>query len=472
MLIPVGAVCGALIFGAMFVLGACLTFWTVGSGEMTNAFTYGGNTMTSYPLNIFGPWLRRTLAFVIPLAFVDVLPRPLPARQARPARVPARLPAARSRRRARVRDDRRVRVALLRPALPEHGLVIRVDGVSKTFTVWRRAGPHAARPSVVHAVDDVSFSVDAGEMVGYVGPNGAGKTTTIKMLTGVLVPSDGDVEVSGLVPHRDRVTLARRIGVVFGQRSLLWWDLPLADSFDLLRHIYRVDATQHRARLDECIELLQLGEFLHTPVRQLSLGQRMRGELTAALLHEPELLFLDEPTIGLDVVSKERVREFLADLNARHNTTVLLTTHDLDDIERLCSRLLIIDHGHVIYDGGLDALRDKYGQERTLVVDLAETAAPITIAAAEVVKVDGPRQWLRFRRDDRDRRRAHRRGRGALSPARPHPRGAGHRGHRPPHLRRGNVTAAAPTAQRTSPRRPSGRSAELRRTPRRRRRPL
>jgi ABC-2 type transport system ATP-binding protein len=278
--------------------------------------------------------------------------------------------------------------------------VIRVDDVSKTFTVWRRAGRVRRHRHVVHAVEHVSFSVDAGEMVGYVGPNGAGKSTTIKMLTGVLVPSAGDVQVSGLVPSRERVALARRIGVVFGQRSLLWWDLPLRDSFHLLRHIYRVDAARHRARFEECIELLQLDEFLTTPVRQLSLGQRMRGELTAALLHDPELLFLDEPTVGLDVVSKDRVRTFLADLNRRHGTTVLLTTHDLDDIERLCSRLLIIDHGHVIYDGGLDALRDKYGQERTLVVDLAQAMAPIDARDAVVVKVDGPRQWVRFRRDD------------------------------------------------------------------------
>jgi ABC-2 type transport system ATP-binding protein len=277
--------------------------------------------------------------------------------------------------------------------------VIRVEGVSKNFAVWRRAGRVRRTRALVHAVDDVSFAVDAGEMVGYVGPNGAGKSTTIKMLTGVLVPTAGDLHVAGLVPHKQRVDLARRIGVVFGQRSLLWWDLPLADSFELLRHIYRVDAAEHRARLDECTALLQLDEFLTTPVRQLSLGQRMRGELTAALLHGPELLFLDEPTVGLDVVSKERVREFLADLNARRGTTVMLTTHDLDDIERLCRRLLIIDHGHVIYDGGLDALRDKYGQERTLVVDLAAPAAAITVDDAEVVKIDGPRQWLRFRRE-------------------------------------------------------------------------
>ena len=222
---------------------------------------------------------------------------------------------------------------------------------------------------------------------------------------------------------------------MFGQRSLLWWDLPLADSFDLLRHVYKVDSRAHRDRLDECVELLQLDEFINTPVRQLSLGQRMRGELTAALLHNPELLFLDEPTVGLDVVSKDRVRTFLADLNARHGTTVLLTTHDLDDIERLCSRLLIIDHGHVIYDGGLDALRDKYGTERTLVVDLAESAAPIAVAAAEVVKVDGPRQWLRFRRDDTTAAELIADIAARYLAPRPHPRGARDRGHRPPDLR-------------------------------------
>jgi ABC-2 type transport system ATP-binding protein len=278
--------------------------------------------------------------------------------------------------------------------------VIHADDLSKSFAVWRRNGRVRRARHTVHAVEHVSFDVAPGELCGYVGPNGAGKSTTIKMLTGVLVPTAGDVEVCGLVPSRQRVELARRIGVVFGQRSLLWWDLPLGDSFELLRHIYKVDAHAHHERLDECIELLQLDEFITTPVRQLSLGQRMRGEMTAALLHGPELLFLDEPTVGLDVVSKEGVRRFLADLNARHGTTVLLTTHDLDDIERLCSRLLIIDHGRVIYDGGLDALRDKYGRERTLVVDLAAPATAIAVDDAEVVKIDGPRQWLRFRRED------------------------------------------------------------------------
>jgi len=252
---------------------------------------------------------------------------------------------------------------------------------------------------VVRAVEGVSFAIEPGEMLGYVGPNGAGKSTTIKMCTGVLVPSNGSVRVCGLEPSRQRVELARRIGVVFGQRSLLWWDLPLADSFELLRHLYKVDAKRHAERLAECTELLELEPFLPTPVRQLSLGQRMRGELTAALLHHPEVLFLDEPTIGLDVVSKEKVRAFLADLNARHRTTVVLTTHDIDDIERLCSRLLIIDHGHVIYDGGLESLRERYGRQRTLVVDLVEPSAPIAVPGADVVRVDGPRQWLRFLRD-------------------------------------------------------------------------
>jgi ABC-2 type transport system ATP-binding protein len=277
--------------------------------------------------------------------------------------------------------------------------VVALDGVEKTFVRRRRRGALRRTRDTVHAVENVSFAIAPGEMVGYVGPNGAGKSTTIKMCTGVLVPSRGSVHVCGLVPSRQRVALAHRIGVVFGQRSLLWWDLPLADSFELLRHLYKVEAGAHHERLAECTELLDLKPFADTPVRQLSLGQRMRGELTAALLHRPEVLFLDEPTIGLDVVSKETVRAFLADLNARHGTTVVLTTHDLDDIERLCSRLLIVDHGRVIYDGGLQTLRDRFGRQRTLVVDLAEPGDPIEVDGAEVVQVDGPRQWLRFSRD-------------------------------------------------------------------------
>ena len=276
--------------------------------------------------------------------------------------------------------------------------MIEVDGLAKRFDV--REGRFRRRRRTVEAVRGISFGVERGELLGYLGPNGAGKSTTVKMLTGILVPSAGKIRVAGLDPSRQRIELARRIGVVFGQRSQLWWDLPLADSFELLRHIYRVPAERHRASLDRFAQELDLGPFLATPVRQLSLGQRMRGELTAALLHEPDIVFLDEPTIGLDVVARAAVRQFLADVNRERGVTVLLTTHDLADIERLCSRLLIIDHGHVIWDGGLDELKRRHGPERTLVVDLEEPAPPLEVPGARVVRVEGPRQWLVFRRDE------------------------------------------------------------------------
>jgi ABC-2 type transport system ATP-binding protein len=276
---------------------------------------------------------------------------------------------------------------------------IEVEGVEKRFTQRVKRGRVRRERRTVRAVDGVSFEIDAGSLVGYVGPNGAGKSTTVKMLTGILVPTAGRISVVGLNPSRQRIQLARRIGVVFGQRVQLWWDLPLHDSFELLRHIYRVPFDRWRANLDTFTELLELAPFLETPVRQLSLGQRMRGELTASMLHDPEILFLDEPTIGLDIVAKARVREFLASVNRERGVTVLLTTHDLSDIERLCRRLLIIDHGRVIYDGGLDSLIERYGEERTLIVDLEEPAEPLEVAGARVVRVEGPRQWLRFRRD-------------------------------------------------------------------------
>jgi len=278
--------------------------------------------------------------------------------------------------------------------------VIEVVGVEKSFVVRAKTGRLRRERREVAAVDGISFSIERGTIVGYLGPNGAGKSTTVKMLTGILVPSGGQIRVAGLDPSRQRIELARRIGVVFGQRSQLWWDLPLRDSFDLLRHIYRVPAERHRANLERFTEILALDAFLGTPVRQLSLGQRMRGELTAALLHDPEVVFLDEPTIGLDVVAKAAVREFLAEVNRARGVTVLLTTHDLADIERLCSRLLIIDHGRLIWDGGLDELKRRYGQERTLVIDLEEPAPPLEVPGARVTKVDGPRQWLAFRRDE------------------------------------------------------------------------
>ena len=279
-------------------------------------------------------------------------------------------------------------------------VLIAVEGLEKRFTVRRKRGRFRRERREIAAVDGIGFTIESGTLVGYLGPNGAGKSTTVKMLTGILVPSGGRIRVAGLDPSRQRVELARRIGVVFGQRSQLWWDLPLRDSFDLLRHIYRVPAERHRQNLERFTEVLALGPFLETPVRQLSLGQRMRGELTAALLHDPEIVFLDEPTIGLDVVAKAAVREFLADVNRERGVTVLLTTHDLADIERLCTRLLIIDHGHLIWDGGIDRLKREYGQERTLVVDLEEPAPPLQVDRTRVVGVEGPRQWLAFRRDE------------------------------------------------------------------------
>jgi ABC-2 type transport system ATP-binding protein len=273
--------------------------------------------------------------------------------------------------------------------------MIEVDGLAKHFVV--RRGRVRRERRVVEAVRGISFRVERGELLGYLGPNGAGKSTTVKMLTGILVPSAGHVRVAGLEPSRQRIQLARRIGAMFGQRVQLWWDLPLRDSFELLRHIYRVPEERYRASLARFREVLDLDPFLDTPVRQLSLGQRIRGELTAAMLHGPELLFLDEPTIGLDVVARQRVREFLQELNRDDGVTILLTTHDLGDIERLCSRLLVIDHGSLIWDGGIDDLKARYGGERTLVVDLEEPGPPLQVDGARVERVDGPRQWLRFR---------------------------------------------------------------------------
>jgi ABC-2 type transport system ATP-binding protein len=271
--------------------------------------------------------------------------------------------------------------------------MIELDRVSREFSVksgWRRTR------RVVRAVDDLSFEVAAGEIVGYIGPNGAGKSTTIKMLTGILVPSGGEIRVAGIDPSRHRLKLAKRIGVVFGQRTTLWWDLPLKDSFAVLRKLYDVPKQRHAENLEMFVELLELRDLLDIPVRQLSLGQRMRGDIAAALLHDPDIVYLDEPTIGLDIVSKAKLREFLGRINSERQTTVVLTTHDLDDIEALCSRVMVIDHGRMVYDGTLAGLRASQGAPRTLVVDLAGSTDPISIDGAEVVRVDGPRQWLAF----------------------------------------------------------------------------
>ncbi len=287
------------------------------------------------------------------------------------------------------------------------GAIIEAEHLAKTFVRRTRAGRLRRERVEVPAVADVSMRIEPGELVGYLGPNGAGKSTTIKMMTGILAPTSGHLLVDGVVPLVDRKALARRIGVVFGRRSNLWWDLPLVDSFRLLRHLYSVDAARHRAQLGWLTELFELGPLLDVPVRQLSLGQRMRAEISAALLHEPSIVFLDEPTIGLDVVSKHAVREAIAILRAERGTTILLTTHDLGDVERLCERVLIIDHGRVIYDGGLADLVRRHRPRRTIVIDLEDAgavargdAADVTVEGLRLERVEGPRQWWSFDPDD------------------------------------------------------------------------
>jgi len=225
---------------------------------------------------------------------------------------------------------------------------------------------------VLSAVDGVDFSVEKGEFIGYIGPNGAGKSTTIKMMTGILVPTSGEIIANGFRPYADRARYTKTIGVVFGQRTQLWWDIAVIESFKLLRRIYDVPESDYVERLGFFRELLGLDEFLHAPVRKLSLGQRMRCEMAAALLHNPSIVFLDEPTIGLDLVAKDRIRGFLKDINRTLNTTILLTTHDLSDIEELCRRVIIIDMGRLLYDGTLDSLRHRFGRRHMISVHLED----------------------------------------------------------------------------------------------------
>ncbi len=290
------------------------------------------------------------------------------------------------------------------------GSMIEARNLSKQFWLAERAsGFGASLRNVVSrsgryvgGVKDISFTIEEGEAVGYIGPNGAGKSTTIKMLTGILVPTSGEATVAGLTPWEQRKHLARKIGVVFGQRTQLWWDLPLIDSLQLLRYMYRVPEQQFNQNLDIARELLGLDDFLKTPVRQLSLGQRMRGDLAAALLHSPSILYLDEPTIGLDIVAKSRIREFLATLNREQKVTILLTTHDLADIEHLCKRIIVIDRGALVYDGALEHLRETYGTRRQLIVDFEEAPGDLTHTlqspAITIVSQDGPRVRLAFDR--------------------------------------------------------------------------
>lgn len=285
--------------------------------------------------------------------------------------------------------------------------IIQTRALRKVFkTVKRVPGALGALRTVFSreyeervAVDDVNMSLEAGELVGYIGPNGAGKSTTIKMLTGILVPTSGEIHVDGIVPYERRKENGRNIGVVFGQRSQLYWDLPLMESFELLRAIYGIPAATYKRNLDEFIELLDMNEFLRTPVRQLSLGQRMRGDFAAALLHDPRIVYLDEPTIGLDVVAKEAIREFIARINAQRGTTIILTTHDLADVERLCKRIVLIDKGTIIYDGHIERIKSEYGRHRTLVVRFEHEIEHPSLPGAELIGTEGTTARFRFDRN-------------------------------------------------------------------------
>lgn len=284
---------------------------------------------------------------------------------------------------------------------------IALKDVVKVYRVSKRGrglmgavkGAFSREQELVRAVDGISFSLEAGEMVGYIGPNGAGKSTTVKLMSGILVPDGGEISIMGLCPHKERRAHVARIGVVFGQKSQLWWDTPVSDSFDLLRDIYRIPADIYGKWSAELIERLDAGGFLRTPVRQLSLGQRMRCELIASLLHQPDILFLDEPTIGLDAVSKLSLRSFLTELNRDRGVTMILTTHDMDDIEALCSRVMVIGRGALLFDGNIDTLRQRYAPWRIMKVRMSADVEALNIPQADSATVNGLNARITFMPD-------------------------------------------------------------------------
>lgn len=257
--------------------------------------------------------------------------------------------------------------------------MINVQGIKKYYKIAKRdKGVSASlrhlfnrKYEIRKAVDDVSFSIRRGEIVGFIGPNGAGKSTTIKILSGILYPDAGSVNSKGFIPYRQRKQYVKNIGVVFGQKTQLNWDLPLIESFELMKFIYRIPQEKYERNLQLFSELLDMEDFINQPVRQLSLGQRMRGDIVAALLHSPEIVFLDEPTIGLDVVAKEKIREFIRYINEKEQTTIIFTTHDMQDIEKVCERLIIIDQGKKIYDGSIEQIKNRYANSKTIEILLA-----------------------------------------------------------------------------------------------------
>ena len=271
-----------------------------------------------------------------------------------------------------------------RIAEPTHGTLGAIKGL-----VFRKYRTH-------NALNGISFSLQKGELVGYIGPNGAGKSTTVKILSGILVPESGRCKVMGLVPWEDRKKYVRKIGVVFGQRTQLWWDLPVMESFELLKNIYSIPSNAFKVRMDEMIHLMEIEPLLGTPVRQLSLGQRMRCDLVASLLHNPEILFLDEPTIGLDALSKQSLRNFVLRINRDNGVTVILTTHDMDDIEALCQRVIVIGGGCILSDGTLTQLRKRVAQEKWMIVELQESVDFPLPEGSRLLRNEGKQYWIEF----------------------------------------------------------------------------
>lgn len=286
--------------------------------------------------------------------------------------------------------------------------LIEMKDVSKSFQIvkrsegfWNTVKSLVSREYVSkQAVSGINLSIEAGELVGYIGPNGAGKSTTIKMLAGILTPSSGEVVVNGKVPYLQRKENAMDIGVVFGQRSQLYWDLPMRDTFNLYKKMFKIEDSLFKRNVDFYIELLEMGEFLDRPVRQLSLGQKMRADLAVALLHDPKIVYLDEPTIGLDVIAKSRIRTFIREVNKEKRTTVLLTTHDMDDIEHICDRIVLINKGTVIFDGALKLFKSKYSTGHRLSIQLADDV-PFVLEddRLTVIREDGPEKQISFRQD-------------------------------------------------------------------------
>lgn len=282
--------------------------------------------------------------------------------------------------------------------------IIKVQNVSKIFKISRRA---AGIPGMLanmiapkyekkQAVKDISFDIEQGEMVGFIGPNGAGKSTMIKMLSGILCPDSGEIQVARYIPYRQRKEYVQNIGVVFGQKSQLQWDLPVIDSFELLKAIYRIPESDYKKNLNRFIEMLNMSEFLNRPVRQLSLGQRMRADIVAALLHSPKIVFFDEPTIGVDIVGKETIRNFICELNTQDNVSMIFTTHDMQDIEKTCRRLLIIDDGSKVYDGSLEGIKAKYGTTRQLDVEFSHSIEVRPIDHVRIQELDAYKKRFYF----------------------------------------------------------------------------